>query len=145
LIQYRPVKAKELQYAIQVNDLEMIYKMVANSFEKQKYTIMVEESGENSDFRLNDISNNRFRGTTFKGPGKDYCEFKFHSIINRLIALMRVINSDERAKPYLKSDSEGSTQIIHIALIEVMARFPIYKNGEMDNNMFFKEVRKFGE
>lgn len=146
IIQYLPVKAKELQYAMQVSNLEIIYKMVVNNFEKLNQTLVVEESGGNSDFRLNATPMNRFRGTIFKRPEKDYCEFKFRSLMNRLSALMRIINSDERAKPYLKSDTVGSTQVvIHIALIEAMARLPFYENVEIDNNMFFKEVRKFGK
>lgn len=144
IIQYLPVKPEELQYAMQISNVEMIYKMVLDSFENKNQTILVGESGKNINFSLNDAPMNESGGAVLKGADKDECEFKFHSIINRISALVQLINSDDRAKPYLKLDPSGNTQImIDTILIETIATFPIYENVGIDKDTFFKEVKKF--
>jgi hypothetical protein len=142
IVQYLPVKPKELQYAMQVSNLEIIYKMVVDSFENKNYTIMVEESGKNIKFRLNDAPMDQSGGAILKGTDRDECKLKFHSIMNRIRALVQLINSDDRAKPYLKSDPAGNTQIIMIdtILIETISTFQIYENVEIDKNLFFKRL-----
>ena len=73
-------------------------------------------------------------------------ESKFYSIMNRIAALMRLLADDERVKPYLKTDPTDSEHtMINNTLIEVMAKFPISDDGELDKDAFFREVKELIE
>jgi hypothetical protein len=103
-----------------------------------------EESGEIHEIRFKDNPINRFGSAIVKEFGQD--ESKFYSIMNRIVALMRLMSDDERVKPYLKTDPTGSGYtMINNVIIEVIAKFPISDDGELDKDAFFKEVKELIE
>lgn len=134
-----PVDPEELQFALQLGNFAATYRMPTDNPETKGIDLLDEETGEIEELRFKDNPINRFGGAIAQEFGQD--ESKFYSIMNRITALMRLLSDDDRVKPYLKAHPEDSEHtMINNALIEVMAKFPISENGEIDKDVFFREV-----
>ena len=135
-----PVDPEELQFALQLGNAAGTHQMPVENPETKGIELFDEESGEIQKIRFKDNPINRFGGAIAKEFGED--ESKFYSIMNRIAALMRLLSDDERVKPYLKTDpTDGENTMINNTLIEVMAKFPISDDGELDSDAFFKAVK----
>jgi hypothetical protein len=136
-----PVDPEELQFALQLGNAAGTTQMPIENPETKQINIVDEESGEIQKISLKDNPINRFGGAIAQEFGKD--ESKFYSIMNRIAALMRLLSDDKRVQPYLKSDPADSEHtMINNVLIEVIAKFPISRNGDLDKDAFFAEVEK---
>jgi hypothetical protein len=139
-----PVDPEELQFALQLGNAAGTYQMPIENPETKGIDLFDEESGEIQEIRFKDNPMNRFGGAIAKEFGQD--ESKFYSIMNRIAALMRLMSDDERVKPYLKTDPTYSEDtMINNVLIEVVAKFPISDDGELDKDAFFREVKELIE
>lgn len=136
-----PVDPEELQFALQLGQAAGIHQMPIDNPETKGINLVDEEAGVIQKLRLRDNPINRFGGAIAQEFGED--ESKFYSIMNRIFALMRLLSDDERAAPYLKADPENNEYtMINKAVIEVMARFPISEDGEINKDAFFREVEE---
>ena len=139
-----PVDPEELQFALQLGNAAGTHQMPIDNPETKGIDLFEEESGEIQEIRFKDNPINRFGGAIAEEFGED--ESKFYSIMNRIAALMRLLADDERVKPYLKTDPTDSEHtMINNTLIEVMAKFPISDDGELDKDAFFREVKELIE
>jgi len=139
-----PVDPEELLFAFQLGNAAGTHQMPIDNPETKGIDLLDEETGSIQQIRLKDNSINRFGGAIAQEFGED--ESKVYSIMNRIAALMRLLSEDERVKPYLKADPDDSEHtMINNALIEVMAKFPISRDGEFDKDIFFKEVQELIE
>jgi len=139
-----PVDPEEFQYALQLGNAAGTHQMPIDNPETKGIDLIDEDTGTIEEIRFKDNLTNRFGGANAQGFGED--ESKFYSIMNRIAALMRLLSDDERVKPYLKTQPEDSEHtMINNALIEVMAKFPISEDGEIDKDAFFREVEELIE
>jgi hypothetical protein len=113
---------------------------VANP-ETKGIDLLDEKSGKIEKIRLGDNPINRFSLAIAHEFGDD--ESRFFSIMNRIAALARLLADDKRIEPYLKvNPNDRENPMINNAVINVMAQFPIFEDGEFDRDAFFSEVRK---
>ena len=136
-----PVEPEELLFAFQLGNAAGTHQMPIDNPETKEINLLDEDSGEIQQIRLKDNHINRFGGAIAQEFGED--ESKFYSIMTRISSLMRILSDDERVKPYLKDDPDDSgNTMINNVLFEVMAKFPISRDGEFDKDTFFKEVKE---
>lgn len=136
-----PVEPKELQFAVQLGNAAVNDQMPTDIPETKEIDLLYEESGEFQEFRCKDNPINRFGCAIATEFGKNVS--KYYSMMNRIGVLMKLM-SDERVKPYLKTDPTDSERtMINNVLIELLAKFPISDAGELDRDAFFREVKEF--
>lgn len=133
------VDPEELLFALQLGNAAGNHLMPIDNPETKGIDLLDEETGTIQELRFKDNPINRFGVAIAQEFGKD--ESKFYSIMNRIAAFMRLLSDDERVKPYLKEHPEDiENTMINNTLIEVMAKFPISEDGEIDKDTFFREV-----
>ena len=138
-----PIDPDELMYAFQIGNAAGSQQMPIENVENRGLNIFDEETGDINEIRLSDNPINRFGSAIAQEYGGD--ESKFHSIMNRLMALMRIISNKEKVEKYLKPHPDDEYIMVNNVLVEVMADFPMTGNGEIDEDQFFIKVDKILE
>ena len=139
-----PVEPEELKFAFQLGDAAGSQQMPIDNIENKEIDILDEETGEINEIRLKDNPISRFGSAIAQHYGND--ESKYFSIMNRILALMEILSSDEKVKKYLKPDpDDGEFVMVNNILIEAMADFPMSDMGEIDKDAFFLKVQEMIE
>jgi hypothetical protein len=139
-----PVDPEELQFAFQLGNAAGTQQMPIDNLENKGIDIFDKNSGEIHEIRLKDNPINRFGSAIAQEFGKD--ESKYYSLMNRVVALMRILSTDERAETYTKNHPDDSEFVmVNNVMIEAMADFPISDDGEIDRDAFFLKVQEILE
>ena len=139
-----PVTPEELLFAFQLGNAGASHQMPMESVENKEINILDEETGEIDGFRLADNPMNRFGSAIVQEFGED--EDKFYSIMNRIMALMRILSHEDKISNYLKPHHEDNDSVmVKDILFEIMADFPMSVNGEIDEDAFFVKLRELTE